>query len=166
MKKIPYIVVAILMMTSGTVLAQGSGPGGSGMKGHGRGDMRGQGGHRWWLNNNMQKELKLTDAQIQKISKISNDERRKAAKVHANLEISKIDLEEALDSKKVDEKKAREAIDKMVSVQSELAKGKMVTLLNIRKVLTYEQFQKLQEKRLMQKSDRRGDAGRNGKRKK
>ncbi|MBT3182411.1 MAG: periplasmic heavy metal sensor [Deltaproteobacteria bacterium] len=140
MKKLSIVVVVVLvaLIFSADAFARGGE----------RGEMGG-GGHRgkWWKDAEVVKTLNLTEKQVEGINKISSDERRGQIKVRSDLEILRIDMDDAMEAKELDSGKVNKLIDKYASLKAQHAKGRMKSLLEIRKLLTQEQYLKLKAMR-------------------
>jgi Spy/CpxP family protein refolding chaperone len=152
MKKLmnSLLIVALVLVFSGTALAQGRGE---------RGPEFGLPHHQWWLNPQIVKELKLSDKQVDEITQISRDSRKEMVTIHSQTELVMIDLESALDAEKVDLKQAQALISKMADLRSQIGKKRMESMLEIRNVLTREQYLKLKEKRMEKRKSRRSKLG-------
>jgi Spy/CpxP family protein refolding chaperone len=100
---------------------------------------------KWWLQSDIVKDLKLTDDQIKKIDAISRKGRREDIKLRSQVELARTDLDDAMDASKIDAKKVNALINKFVELHANFERHKMLTLLEIRQVLTRDQHLKLKE---------------------
>lgn len=122
---------------------QGWGMGGSGM------GMRRPGLGKWWKNPELAQELGLTDDQISQMEKIFQDHRLKLIDLKAALEKQEALLEPMVEADHPDESQVLAQIDKVAQARAELEKANARMLLGIRRVLTPEQWKKLEAEREM-----------------
>ena len=115
--------------------------------------------HQWWLNPQIAKELKLSDKQVDKINQISRNTRKEMVEIHSQTELVMIDLESVLDAQQVDMKKAKELVSKLADLRAQIGKKRMESMLEIRNVLSREQYLQLKEKRMDRKKSSRSKLG-------
>ncbi len=155
MKRVSIIVIAIVCAIAFGADAYGRGGGGKGGMGHG-------GHHRkWWKESKTVKKLNLTEKQIESINEISSDEKKGHIRIRSELEILQVDMDDAMEAKELDSGEVSKLIDKYASLKAKMYKGRMKSLLEIRKVLTQEQYLKLKEMR-PERGGRRGKKGKKG----
>lgn len=159
-----------LIMTAGTLLAQPApadqptpapepqrrftpGPGGPGPSIGFRGgeEMRmrrmgpdGMPGGRWWKDSRVAQDIGLSDQQATQIEKIFQDHRLQLVDLHANLEKAEIAMEPMMQADQPNEAQITSQIDKIAQARAALEKSNAVMLLGIRRVLTADQWKKLQ----------------------
>jgi Spy/CpxP family protein refolding chaperone len=131
---------------------QGRGPGmGRGMgRGYGApapqpglGPMeRGMG--RWWKNPEMVEKLGVTADQQKKMDDIFQQHRLKLIDLNASVEREEVTLEPMMAADQPDEARIVAQIDKVAQARAELEKANARMLLGIRRVLTPDQWKKLQ----------------------
>lgn len=109
---------------------------------------------RWWKRNRVKEGLGLTDKQIAKLDEISIAGRKKMIRVHADIEVLSLDLEPILNAKNFDRSAAEKILNKIEGLRAEAAKVRVAELLDMREVLTHDQFLKLKE--IKGKRDHRG----------
>jgi Spy/CpxP family protein refolding chaperone len=115
--------------------------GGRGMAG--RGPMeRGMG--RWWKNPEMVEKLGVTADQQKKMDDIFQQHRLKLIDVTAAVEREEVTLEPMMEADQPDEARIVAQIDKVAQARAELEKANARMLLGIRRILTPEQWKKLQ----------------------
>ncbi|MGE5325490.1 MAG: Spy/CpxP family protein refolding chaperone [Deltaproteobacteria bacterium] len=119
---------------------------GMGMNGPGMG-MRGPGPGKWWKNPELTQSLGLTDDQISKMEKIFQDHRLKLIDLHAALQKQEALLEPMIEADHPDEDRVLSQIDQVAQARAELEKANARMLLDIRNVLTPDQWKKLQAER-------------------
>lgn len=160
MKKIPKIMVisVICLFLAGTVHARGGYGGGGGKYGCATGTGIGL-GMKWWLNSDTVKELGLSEEQVNKIDSISTESRKESIKIRAQLQLLKLDLDNAMDNAKVDTESVQKLTNGYVDQHAAFEKHRMNTLLKIREILTRDQYLKLKTSVDKLRSDRRGKRG-------
>jgi len=130
------------------VVAQGPGPMGMGPMGPGPHGM-GMGPHHgpfgtWWKNSEVVKELQLTDDQVKQIEKTFLDYRLKLIDLRADLERQETKLEPLLEADQPNEQQVSSQVDAVVAARGKLEKTRTMMMLAIRRVLSVEQWKKLQ----------------------
>ena len=109
----------------------------------GRGPMeRGMG--RWWKNPEMVEKLGVTADQQKKMDDIFQQHRLKLIDVTAAVEREEVTLEPMMEADQPDEARIVAQIDKVAQARAELEKANARMLLGIRRVLTPDQWKKLQ----------------------
>jgi Spy/CpxP family protein refolding chaperone len=108
---------------------------------------RGAGLGKWWKNAQLVKELGVSDAQVQQMEKIFLDYRLKLVDLKGTLEKAEIQLEPMMNAGQPDEQGVLAQIDKVASARAELEKSNARMQFAIRRVLTAEQWKKLQAKK-------------------
>ena len=91
-------------------------------------------------------QLDLTDAQKDQLHKVRIDFKKKQIKLHADMELADIDLQEMIANNESG-KKLDAAIDKVAGLKSELFKERISQRIAIRKILTDEQRAELKKLR-------------------
>jgi len=102
---------------------------------------------KWWKNAQLVKELGVSDAQVQQMEKIFIDYRLKLVDLKGTLEKAEIQLEPMMNADQPDEQGVLAQIDKVASARAELEKSNARMQFAIRRVLTAEQWKKLQAKK-------------------
>ncbi len=100
-------------------------------------------GGKWWKNSEVVQKLQLTDDQLQRLEKIFQDNRLRLIDLHATLEKEEAQLEPLVEAENPDEGQVNSQIDKVAAARAELEKGHTRMLLELRKVLTTEQWKTL-----------------------
>lgn len=102
---------------------------------------------KWWRNPNIQEKLALTPEQQKKMDEIFQDSRIKLIQLHAALQEEEVRLDPLVSSEQPDEAKILAQIDKVADARKELEKQNARMLLSLRRVLTVDQWKKLQTER-------------------
>lgn len=104
-------------------------------------------GGRWWNNPEMVQKIGINSDQQKKMDDIFQANRLKLVDLNATLQKDEMILEPLMSSDSPDETKILAQIDKVAQARAELEKANARFLLGIRRVLTPEQWKKLQAER-------------------
>jgi len=99
----------------------------------------------WWRNPDMVQKLAINSDQQKKIEDIFQQQRLKLVDLDASLRKAEITLEPLMSSDSPDEANTLAQIDKVAQARAELEKANARFLFAIRRVLTSDQWKKLQE---------------------
>ncbi len=99
---------------------------------------------KWWKNSEIVRDLQLTEAQINQIEQSFLEHRLKLIDLHAELERQETRLQPLLEADQPDEAKVSAQIDQVLAARGKLEKANAMMMLAIRRVLTVEQWKKLQ----------------------
>jgi Spy/CpxP family protein refolding chaperone len=100
---------------------------------------------RWWKNSDIVRELQISEAQIGQIEQAFLDHRLKLIDLRAEVERQETRLQPLIEADQVDEAKVSAQVDQVLRAKMNLEKANVMMMLSIRKVLTVEQWKKLQE---------------------
>ncbi len=142
---LPILLISALALAQGPPPPPGPpgpGPGGNRMMMHQRG-MRGLG--RWWKNADVVKQVGISDEQVQKMEQIFQQHRLKLIDLKANLERDEVKLQPLVEADNPNEQAVMSQIDKVAAARAELEKSNAAMMFAIRRVLTPEQWKKLQD---------------------
>jgi Spy/CpxP family protein refolding chaperone len=118
----------------------------------------------WW-DNPLSQDLNLTDAQRNQIRALVKEYRDHLVDERAAVEKADGELEDVFSEDTVDQRRASEALDRLIAARSELTKSLAQMSLRMRTVLTVQQWQELQRRqgrggpRPFGKNGRRGPPG-------
>lgn len=98
----------------------------------------------WWKDSEIVRQLQLSDAQVSQIEQTFLDARLKLINLRADVEIQEALLQPLVDADQMDEAKISVQLDKLLAARSKLEKANTMMMFDIRKVLTVEQWKKLQ----------------------
>ncbi len=99
---------------------------------------------KWWKNSETVRELGLSEAQINQIEQTFLEQRLKLIDLHAELEKQEARLQPLIEADQPDEAKVSAQIDQVLAARGRLEKANAMMMLAIRRVLTVEQWKKLQ----------------------
>lgn len=98
----------------------------------------------WWKNSEMVQELGLDKQQISQIESTFLDHRLKLIDLKAAVEREETKLQPLMEADQVDEAKVSAQVDRVLGARTSLEKANVMMMISIRKVLTVEQWKKLE----------------------
>jgi Spy/CpxP family protein refolding chaperone len=99
---------------------------------------------KWWKNSEVVQKLQLTEAQITQLEQTFLDHRLKLIDLRADVERQEARLQPLIEADQIDEAKAVAQIDAVLAARAKLEKQNTMLMLSIRRVLSVEQWKKLQ----------------------
>jgi periplasmic protein CpxP/Spy len=118
---------------------------------------------RWWDDPDFARKLQLTPEQQKKMDEIFQQSRLNLIDLMANVRKQEVIMEPLLSADQPDESKVTAQIDKVAQARAELEKANARMLLGLRRVLTLEQWKKLQvEDQQRHGPERQGPGGPGG----
>ncbi len=93
----------------------------------------------------LQGEIGLNDQQVAEIRRIHSEARKASIRRHADLQIARLELHELLAAATVDETRIAARVKAISDLQAAAFKERTETQLAIRRLVTAEQYQKLQQ---------------------
>jgi Spy/CpxP family protein refolding chaperone len=106
--------------------------------------MQPRAGGRWWNNPEMAQKLSLNSDQQKKMDDIFQQNRLRLIDLNASLQKEELTMEPLVAADSPDEAKILAQIDRVAQSRAELEKANARFLLGIRRVLTPDQWKKLQ----------------------
>jgi Spy/CpxP family protein refolding chaperone len=147
-----------------TIVAQGPPPGGDPLSpplGPSRGILRRSGGPgSWWKDSEIVKRLQLSEAQVGRIEQAYMEHRLRLVDLRADLEKQELQLQPLLDADPPDQGRIIGQIDAVTAARGRLEKEFALMLLDIRQVLSSDQWKQLQT--LQREREPRGHPGPGG----
>lgn len=98
---------------------------------------------RWWRSPQVKKQLKLTNGEIQRLEKAYNQSRRSIIKQKGRVEAEQFELQTMVDNRNADARSIRAQHRKLENARSDLAASKFEFVVEARKIIGYDRFQKL-----------------------
>ena len=120
----------------------GEGPGGPGPGDHFQ--MRVPGPHKWWKDSETVKQLQLTDSQASQIEQAFTDSKMRLIDMVATLQKEELKLETLINADQPNENAVSNQVDQVVQARGKLEKEHAMMMLNIRRLLSLDQWKKLQ----------------------
>ena len=100
---------------------------------------------KWWKNSEIVQQLALTQAQISQIEQSFLEQRLKLIDLQADVQKQEAKLQPLIEADQPDETKVSAQIDLLLTARVRLEKANAMMMFSIRRVLTVEQWKKLQE---------------------
>lgn len=127
------------MITGFLLLGMLAGPmGGGGSVGAGPG---------WWRDERTIADLTLAPEQAQRIEQMFFEHRKSTIDLRAEMEKNQIDLESFMAATPLDEVRISSQVDKVDAARARLHKAEIMMKIGLRKILTPEQWRKLESRR-------------------
>lgn len=98
---------------------------------------------KWWENPRIKKELDLTDGQVGKIRELVRSRREEMIDLKAVLEKRALALSDEVEQEDFDIQRALSVAEDFQMARSQLEKARLRLILEIRQILTRDQFLKL-----------------------
>ena len=126
LRRLCGVMVALLILcTAATAMAQ-SAPSG-----------------RWWRSARVVKALNLTNNETQRLENAYRQSRRELIKKKSRVESEQFELQNLMDQPNIDEKAIRAQNRKLEKARSDLADEKFAFVIQVRKIIGHERFQRL-----------------------
>ena len=109
----------------------------------------------WW-EMGFNRDLNLNEQQQQQIREILRENRSKMIDLRAALEKTEGEVEDLFEDGNVDQRKAAEVVERMVSARDGMTRQFTLMSLQMRRILTNEQWKELQSRRSRFENMRRG----------
>jgi len=106
----------------------------------------------WWKNSEIAQQLGITDQQRQQLEQAFVEHRMKLADLNAAVEKQEIKLQALMDTDQPPEGQVMAQLDQLLAARGNLEKEFTAMTLNFRRIVTPEQWRKLQS---IQEKDRR-----------
>ena len=101
---------------------------------------------KWWLNEEVVKELQITDAQQKELGKIYYAHLEKAIDLRAKVEKEELKLREMLDQNTINEKELLSQVDRLLDARNSLERARAELFVKVRIILTPEQWVMVKER--------------------
>jgi Spy/CpxP family protein refolding chaperone len=98
----------------------------------------------WWKNSKIVQEIQLSPAQINQIEQTFLEHRLKLIDLRADVERNEAKLQPLIEADQPDEAKVGAQLDLLLAARGRLEKANAMMMLSIRKILSVEQWKKLE----------------------
>jgi Spy/CpxP family protein refolding chaperone len=98
---------------------------------------------KWWYNPNIQKNLKLSNNDIDRLDNLFANSRRKLIKLKSAVEREQFELDQLLSGKNVNDKAVKRQFKKLESARQDLANERLQFVIGVRNILGAKRFQQL-----------------------
>ena len=115
---------------------------------------------KWWKRPVVVEELKLSPEQQQRLDEVLTKNRRAFVDLKADVERRTIDLEDLLSSKDVDPKRVAAASEALEQARGRLGKARTMMVVEMRGILTGDQWTKIVDRRDQWRAERENEARR------
>lgn len=139
------LCVAAIVATAPAAIAQGTH--GQGSRSQGQGQREGSQERRtpWWRDPAVQKELDLSQRQVDKIEKIWNANLPARRERYKQLQALEAETDRLIRENTVDERAFAAQLDRLEALRSEYNKSRMLMIYRMHQALTPEQYRKLSD---------------------
>lgn len=107
-----------------------------------------KGAAKWWKDSELVQKVGVSEQQVQQMEQIFQESRSRLIDLRANLEKAEIALHPLMEAENPNEAQIGAGIDRVAQARAALEKEHAMMLVGIRKVLTVEQWKKLQEEHM------------------
>jgi Spy/CpxP family protein refolding chaperone len=98
---------------------------------------------KWWYNTKIQKNLNLSQNEIDQLDKLFAKSRRKLIKLKSEVEHEQFELDQLLGKKKVDDNEVKKQFKKLEKARNKLANERLQFVVGVRNILGRDRFQQL-----------------------
>lgn len=98
----------------------------------------------WWKDSHLSQQLNLTDTQKAKLEQTFTEHKIQLIDLRATLEKEETRLQPLIESDRLDESQVSAQLDKVIAARGQLEKATAMMSLDMRKILTQDQWKKLQ----------------------
>ncbi|MBW2409245.1 MAG: periplasmic heavy metal sensor [Deltaproteobacteria bacterium] len=98
---------------------------------------------KWWYNTKIQKNLDLSQNEIDQLDDLFAKSRRKLIKLKSEVENEQFELDQLLGKKKVDDAEVKKQFKKLEKARNKLANERLQFVVGVRNILGRDRFQQL-----------------------
>jgi Spy/CpxP family protein refolding chaperone len=99
----------------------------------------------WWKNSDVVSKLNLTDAQVKQLEDTFYQHKMKLIDERAGMEKADLNLRNLLDADSPDQSQVMAAVDQVLAARGKVEREATMMLLDMRKVLSVQQWKQLRE---------------------
>jgi Spy/CpxP family protein refolding chaperone len=100
---------------------------------------------KWWKDPDIAKELNLTSADVKALDKLFVKSRRQMIDLKNRVEKEQFEYQNLMESKTLDEPAVNRQMQKLEQARSELNEERSRFVVEVRKILGHDRFQRLQQ---------------------
>lgn len=108
------------------------------------------------LNKSVQEELDLSDKQVEKIQKVFNDMQSSMIDLRAEMQHMRLEMRQLMAADQPDEKAISQLVQKINDKRAEMEMARIKAMLEVKKILSDEQFEKFQAMKPFGKASKHG----------
>jgi Spy/CpxP family protein refolding chaperone len=98
---------------------------------------------KWWYNPEIQKNLGLSQQEVDKLDQLFADSRRRFIKLKSEVENEQFELDQLLGKKKVNDADVKKQFQKLEQARKNLANERLEFVIGVRNILGADRFQEL-----------------------
>ena len=98
---------------------------------------------KWWYNTKIQKNLNLSQTEIDQLDDLFAKSRRKLIKLKSEVENEQFELDQLLGKKKVNDAEVKKQFKKLEKARNKLANERLQFVVGVRNILGRDRFQQL-----------------------
>ncbi len=100
---------------------------------------------KWWYDPGIKAELKLQDSEIKRLDRLFNKSRRRLIDLKNKVEKAQFEYQRLMEAEPLDEKAVNRQFDQLEKARSQLAAERSRFLVEVRKILGHNRFQRLKQ---------------------
>lgn len=100
---------------------------------------------KWWEDQRLVERVGLTEDQQQQIRQVVFESARRMIDLNADVKLAGLELAEVVDQVEFDPQPVRKAFANFQTARQKLEQERFEMLLDVRQILTYEQWKKIEE---------------------
>jgi Spy/CpxP family protein refolding chaperone len=98
---------------------------------------------KWWYNTKIQRNLNLSQGEIDQLDKLFAKSRRKLIRLKSEVENEQFELDQLLGKKKVNDAEVKKQFEKLEKARNNLANERLQFVIGVRNILGHDRFQQL-----------------------
>jgi Spy/CpxP family protein refolding chaperone len=100
---------------------------------------------KWWHDPGIQAELKLKDKEIKRLDRLFKNSRRRLIDLKTKVEKAQFEYQNLMEAEPLDEAAVNRQFAKLENARSQLASERSRFLVEVRKILGHNRFQRLKQ---------------------
>ena len=100
---------------------------------------------KWWYDPGIKAELKLKDSEVKRLDRLFKDSRRRLIDLKNKVEKAQFEYQNLMEAEPLDEKAVNRQFAKLEKARSQLAAERSHFLVEVRKILGHNRFQRLKQ---------------------
>ncbi len=100
---------------------------------------------KWWYDSGIKAELKLQDKEIKRLDRLFNESRRRLIDLKNKVEKAQFEYQRLMEAEPLDEKAVNRQFAQLEKARGQLASERSRFLVEVRKILGHNRFQRLKQ---------------------
>ncbi len=100
---------------------------------------------KWWHDSGIKAELKLQDSEIKQLDRLFNKSRRRLIDLKNKVEKAQFEYQRLMEAEPLDENAVNRQFTQLEKARSQLASERSRFLVEVRKILGHQRFQRLKQ---------------------